>query len=220
MSLHHSPSIITVGLTLCIDPANIKSYSVSGNTVTDIVSLNVATGFGGMSFSNSTFVTTGGSINSFSSSISSTGTSRTVCSFFNIADTTRRAIAGTRQADGTAGWVFTVNRTSPGNLTYFHTGLGTAEFAAGIVPNQWYFGVATYNKLSGRTDVFLNGVNLGNVTPFGLDDVASNVNGEYGGEGNGAQWNGGLGPLLIYNRALSNTEIVQNFNALRGRFGL
>jgi hypothetical protein len=116
--------------------------------------------------------------------------------------------------------VFTVNRTSPGNLTYFHTGLGEAQFAAGIVPNQWYFGCVTYNRTSGRTDIFLNGVNLGNVTPFGGDEIASNVNGEYGGEGNGAQWNGRLGPLLIYNRALSNAEIVQNFNALRGRYGL
>ena len=219
MSVRYNPSIVTAGLTFAIDPANIKSYPGSGTTVTDIVSFSTATGFTGMAVSNNTFTTGGGCINNFSSSISSAGTSRTVCSFFNIIDTNRRAIAGTRQLDANFGWVFTVNRSAPGNLTYFHTGLGTAEFAAGIVPNQWYFGCATYDIATSRADVFLNAVNLGNVTPFGGNDLSTNLNGTYGGE-NGAQWVGSLGPLLIYNRALSNTEIVQNYNAYRGRFGL
>jgi hypothetical protein len=33
-------------------------------------------------------------------------------------------------------------------------------------------------------------------------------------------WNGLVGFLLIYNRALSQTEIEQNYNALRGRYGI
>jgi hypothetical protein len=31
---------------------------------------------------------------------------------------------------------------------------------------------------------------------------------------------GEVSNIMIYNRALSNTEIVQNFNALKGRYGL
>jgi len=31
---------------------------------------------------------------------------------------------------------------------------------------------------------------------------------------------GELSNIMIYNRALSNTEISQNFNALRGRYGI
>jgi hypothetical protein len=33
-------------------------------------------------------------------------------------------------------------------------------------------------------------------------------------------WNARLGAFLVYNRGLSDTEIAQNFNALRSRFGL
>ena len=31
---------------------------------------------------------------------------------------------------------------------------------------------------------------------------------------------GHMGPMITYNRALSSSEIVQNFNALRGRYGI
>jgi hypothetical protein len=44
---------------------------------------------------------------------------------------------------------------------------------------------------------------------------------EIGRNFNGADnWNGSLSQALIYNRALSATEISQNFNALRGRYGI
>jgi hypothetical protein len=33
-------------------------------------------------------------------------------------------------------------------------------------------------------------------------------------------WEGDLGPILIYNRQLSASEVLQNYNALKGRFGL
>ena len=33
-------------------------------------------------------------------------------------------------------------------------------------------------------------------------------------------YNGALGPFHIYNRALSSTEVLHNYNALKGRFGL
>jgi hypothetical protein len=32
--------------------------------------------------------------------------------------------------------------------------------------------------------------------------------------------NGEIGPISIYNKALSASEVTQNYNALKGRFGL
>jgi len=36
----------------------------------------------------------------------------------------------------------------------------------------------------------------------------------------GSQFNGSIGTFRIYNRALSQAEITQNFNALKGRYGI
>lgn len=36
----------------------------------------------------------------------------------------------------------------------------------------------------------------------------------------GGYWDGQMGPILIYNRALSGPEVLQNYNRLKGRFGL
>ena len=40
------------------------------------------------------------------------------------------------------------------------------------------------------------------------------------GEDTSYMWDGNLGPVHIYNRALSAEEILHNYNALKGRFGL
>ena len=37
MSLSHSPSIVTSGLILCVDPDNIKSYPGTGSSIINIV---------------------------------------------------------------------------------------------------------------------------------------------------------------------------------------
>ena len=41
-----------------------------------------------------------------------------------------------------------------------------------------------------------------------------------GRESSGRQFAGGIAVIKIYNRALAGAEVLQNFNALRGRFGI
>ena len=43
MSLNHSPAIVTDGLVLCLDAANIRSYPKSGTTWSDLVGTNNGT---------------------------------------------------------------------------------------------------------------------------------------------------------------------------------
>ena len=42
----------------------------------------------------------------------------------------------------------------------------------------------------------------------------------YASGGGYPYFNGNISQIQIYNRALSATEILQNFNALRGRYGV
>jgi hypothetical protein len=54
-----------------------------------------------------------------------------------------------------------------------------------------------------------------NLTSTAVDLGSSD---EYGG--NSSTWNARLGAFIVYNRGLSESEITQNFNILRGRYGV
>jgi len=43
---------------------------------------------------------------------------------------------------------------------------------------------------------------------------------QIGNEGGGRQFSGGIAVVRIYNRALNNYEVYENFQAQRGRFGI
>jgi len=65
--------------------------------------------------------------------------------------------------------------------------------------------LATNTNAAANLDLISTAVDLGSSDAFG---------------GNSSTWNARLGAFLVYNRGLSDTEIAQNFNALRSRFGL
>jgi hypothetical protein len=69
--------------------------------------------------------------------------------------------------------------------------------------------------------LFVNGSNIGSVT-IGSNDRWNNPNATiFIGSYSGSNYHKGLIPKIsIYNRALSAAEVSQNFNALRGRFGI
>ena len=91
----------------------------------------------------------------------------------------------------------------------------------GSVPslNQWNYGVMT------RTSGIISGYLNGNICPttynvnFSMSN-SQNVIGRSGVNYAPDVFKGNIAQVSIYNRALTASEIQQNFNALRGRFGL
>jgi hypothetical protein len=91
----------------------------------------------------------------------------------------------------------------------------------GNVPNNaWSHIVGTYDGTIMRA--YLNGVQIYAEAQTGTIPDATYVLGTYGlGLTDGVHNFNGLLPLSrIYNRALSATEVAQNFNAIRGRYGI
>jgi hypothetical protein len=90
-------------------------------------------------------------------------------------------------------------------------------------PNQWKNIVFTSN---GGTDrniyMYVNGVSTGTYTCTGNQNynLTSALTIGADGVGNNYFLNGNITNVLLYNRALSTTEITQNFNATKSRFGL
>ena len=88
--------------------------------------------------------------------------------------------------------------------------------------SQWYYIAASWN--SNRTyKYYQNGSLLGTGTQGGNGwNSSSTANFEIGGENqaNIRYFNGRIACSQVYNRTLSDSEVLQNFNAQKGRFGL
>jgi hypothetical protein len=67
-------------------------------------------------------------------------------------------------------------------------------------------------------DIYINGI-LSQSISTNVNVTTNNINlGRY--QSGGRQLNGNIAHVSIYNRVLTTQEIKQNFEALRGRFGI
>jgi hypothetical protein len=233
MSFAHSPQIITNGLVLALDAGNTKSY-VSGSTTWFDKS-----GRG----NNGTLINGVGYTSSFNGSLVFDGTddyvvvnnspqlpvsssSRTINIWFNpdpsawASNVNNLFFYGT---PGTTGATFGIDLdTYPVMEIYTWGGSGKdLMFSSSFAQTGWANIAITYDG-STSIKIYENGTNTQTLT------LSSPCN-----TGNTNVWIGSIDPsyqpwyysgrisnVSIYNRALSPSEVQQNFNALRGRFGI
>jgi len=238
--LAHSPSIVTQNLIFCVDAGNTKSYPGSGTTWTDLSgNSNTGTLTNGPTYSSAnggSFVFNGSTQYSSSSALSGSFASFTVIIWFyptsvanyqnpidcNYAYNGSTGNLGPRleiNSSGTLGWVYS-NATADNSSFYSHN-----IVSSGLSANTWYCAGITYDGSTSTT--YLNGSSTGLSrtaygTPTGFVGVMNNVTIGKGFSLGGAEriFAGRVANVQIYNRALSTTEISQNFNALRGRYGI
>ena len=90
--------------------------------------------------------------------------------------------------------------------------------------NKWYHVIYVFKRGSTKTlETFINGKSIGSVTHT-LSTLLNSANNLFIGRYNGGEYaqnySGKIGIVRLYNRALSTSEILTNFNANRGRYGL
>lgn len=85
-----------------------------------------------------------------------------------------------------------------------------------LATGQWYVFEFTHDATSAR--FFLNGQLVGTTTGTSILQYQTTPDERLGGGDN--FWKGDINTALIYKRGLSNTEILQNFNAIKSRFGI
>ena len=109
---------------------------------------------------------------------------------------------------------------------YFSTGPALTNLstttATYMNTSSWYQVVGTY--ASGSRRLYINGVLVNSDSQTGTinTDTSGMSIGAYGGY-SGAKsyyYNGNLSLCRVYNRALTAAEVLQNFNASRGRYGI
>jgi len=88
--------------------------------------------------------------------------------------------------------------------------------------SSWYQVVATYT--SGSRKLYINGIQVNSDTQSGaINTNAGGMSiGVFGGfsGSRGYYYNGNLSTCRVYNRELTASEVLQNFNATRGRYGI
>ena len=226
MALAHSPSIVMNGLVLCLDAGNVKSYPGSGTVWNDISGNN----------------NIGELVNSPTYNSSNLGFFQFVTDDFaripnnTILDTQTPSVEVWVKTNATTqnGFWFekgTVNTQyslfQGGSLIYWRMNIGgitqlSVTTATYMNTSSWYQVVGTYT--SGSRRLYINGALVNSDAQTGT--IATNNGGMsigvYGGfsGGRGYYYNGNLSACRVYNRALTAAEVQQNFNALRGRYGI
>jgi len=216
-------SVVTEGLLMYLDPTNRRSY-LGGSTLKDL-SLN--NNNGSLSspapvFNNSPkrFTFNGTSSNYISINSSKLNTPYTGKTIMVVARMDANFGTGLfRNLFGSTSlrnFNFYVYHNGSNFLLHFSAGSsGTFSDALPINTGQWIIVAATQDAET--TTYYLNGVKAG-VTSMPLSQYISTTEENIGKADN--YWLGDIGPVLIYKRCLSASEVMKNFNALKGYYGL
>jgi len=225
-------SIVSSGLALHLDAGDAASYPGSGTTWTDLS----GNGRNFTWFSSPTF--TGGSRPYFSTlGNRCTGPASDSFGITNTSGYTIFLICEQNALVATSAFKFYTSTTGRGIFThctwsddvvYFdQAGCCNSDTRTNVASggsqtwNIWTF--RRFTSSSTRS-ISKNGTTLVTNTAAAADINLSSTavdlgsSNEYGG--NSSTWNAKLGGFIVYNRGLSDGEITQNYNALRGRYGL
>lgn len=229
MALGHGPTIVRDGLVLHLDAANPKSYAGTGTTWNDLsgngYNGTLVNGVGYSADNNGalTFDGTNDYVDcGVIPGIDSSATEFTVDVLLKPEIKNTRCIIenGTNFNTNTF-YIFQENATY---FTFLVYGSGFdyvyANFEYQL--NTWYNLVGVWSA-GNRVNFYSNGV-LVNGTRGGSarsSVMTGNTNILIGSRGgNQSQFEGNIPQAKIYNRALTAQEVQQNFNALRGRYGI
>lgn len=233
MSLNHSPAIVTDGLVLCLDAANVRSYPKSGTTWSDLAGSNdgaLQNMEDNYSDENKGVLNFDGSNEYVSIAANGAGAAVadsdefTVMTWVNLDTTVNQDIVEFGGPNNYAlqliatGGKFQVSAAGGGRSQNF---TATDSFSTGV----WYH-VAGSIKAFGDAFLYVNGEEVsgaagGSSPPVqsiqDFDQLSSRLIGMHAG-GPGNFVNGKVAGVTLYSRQLSHKEVYQSYLATRGRF--
>ena len=233
MATNYNPSIVTDGLRFCLDAANTKSYPGSGTTWTDISGKN----HDGTLTNGPTFSSDNGGCIVFDGSndhigmlgtatdlgINATSSSFSFSVWFKTGVTSEKYMFD--NFDGSTQDISC--RLDGGELELYlrgsSGGIVNAVRYGSYTLNAWNNAVYNFDS-STSPDIFtayVNGINTGTSTSHFSGNFESGSNFRIGMRpAGGGQFSGRIACAMLYNKSLTEAEVKQNYNALKGRFGL
>lgn len=229
-----SSGIVTSGLIWHIDPTNSSSYPGSGSTIYDLIGSNNGTFEGGTYVDGNGYLVLDGVNDNVNFGTIATGNAMAIGpnSFtiqgwgYNIG--TGETFQQLYSAYG-AGDIDRVllQRTTADNryrcvLFSGSTNQQTPNLGANSNDNTWYFATFIYDASTATIELYLNTTASGTTSSIIAPNLVSRTLrvGAKSTAPSTLEWNGKIGAVMQYNRALSATEITQNFNATKANYGL
>ena len=224
--IHSASTIVTDGLTFCLDAANKRSYPGTGTVWTDIIGSNIGTLNNGLTFdaANAGSLIFDGTDDyvGLSDSMIDPDQNWTLSTFINRSvSQTSTIICGPSQSlqvrfDGSGyyeGHIKILHSTLATVVTFTNFGpRGSVQRPLGV----WYN--ITITKSSYTYSLYIDGEFNQSVTD-GSSVTFNNDPNDIGRRVFGSEYlNGKLSNLFFYNRALNAAEILQNYEATKGRY--
>jgi hypothetical protein len=213
-------NIVTKDLAVYYNVSESSSYSGIGNTIFDLSgSGNTGALTNGPTFSafNGGSLVLDGSndyvlVNNAANILSKTAYTKIAFIYISNFSTVNNIISGGFSGQH-AFWMFGTDKLNAGHNGAWNTVVGATSLSL----NTWYFAAVTYSDSTGWK-LYLNGREDG--TSATTTTFTGNQEISIGSYSTGNNFTGRIGSAFVYNRALSATEIQQNYNATKGRFGL
>lgn len=221
-----TPPIVTNGLVLHLDAANRISYPGSGTTWTDLS----GNGYTGTLTNGPTFSSTNQGIISFDGTNDGVDcgnnfnlqyfTAITWARFVSSANANFLFSNGSFNTPTIEGWGLTVDSST--TIRFDHTAVASVitHTSSNLYDGKWRQ-LGIFRNNSNIAGLIIDGMVVAQTT---YSTSFTNSNLWLGLRTGGTQFNpffkGDMAQMMVYNRGLNQQEILQNYNALKSRFGL
>jgi hypothetical protein len=233
MSLGHGASLVRSNLNFVYDYSNLKSYPGSGATLYNLINGNNVTLNSGYTYNTAgKYISFDGTQGAYAAEqtggLGNHGTNSFTYQFLvrpktsTSTDDATSARIYEQTGYPTSYHILSVVHNS--NVPYFNFGgyaTGATSFgvdsATGITLNQWYFLTCIVDRVNNKVQLYVNTTlyessvtlsgNVGTASVLRFPSSYAEISADYS-------------IMLSYTKALNATEVLQNFNAVRGRYGI
>ena len=223
MAFNHNPQIVHKDLVFCFDALDKNSYSGTGTTWTDIISDATTTLTNSPTFNSAGYFDFDGS-NDYMEMTSdhSITAAKTISAWINT-DSDHNGSFISVDASGTNRF-FQVKKKSGGKIMFvgFNTShSNTSVSTTNVMANDVWIHYTAVQLSNGNVRIYVNGVlDKSNNSSYTVRTGSATVFFGKNEGGSANQFNGQMALIYYYNRDLSAEEVLQNFNATKGRFGV
>ena len=235
MAFHYSPNIVTNGLKMCIDPANNRSYSGTGLGVYDLspvsgITYSIVDQASWNTSNNGSFIFPSPIGNATASRVQSNTAQNLNTAEMTIDVWFKRTVTNNSYNMVWNAYLPYLSFNSSNYFLFSWTAAGTQKT---LLSTRTYSNNVWYNVCCTLTQDVTSGTSIGKIyvngilesespTYTGVTQVSSTVIPFVLGNWTTTSYPfvGSISCFKLYNRILTDSEILNNFNALKGRFGL